>query len=375
MDGIPVLSGPNLALAQTTVATLATVLMIGVGFLARPSRASLLWSLTFVLTMVSTCGVLLAHAFDSEDLRRAAMGIGMGATGLIWSGFRARRRAPTFWWLGGALSLVAAVGFVAAGDTALFSAVFRVLYLCAGAFAALTIVEWYRSPARSDTILYPLIVVSTLMVVVGVLNGVGGFIFPSTGGDDLGLMRLVNQLGLLIYIVCALVSLIGFSTRSARGERGTVAGWAFFVATAEDRLTRARMGGERSWSLLHFFLDDFDDLRDASGATMLSTIVDRFEASVRAEFPADADIGRTRTGTIVVLVSRPRPGLREIIRSALASVARQNAGSLSVHLSASVGWATAADHGYDLDRLIAASASAAAEAQSLGGDRWQRVPG
>ena len=308
MDGIPALSGPNLSLAQTTVATLAAALMIGIGFLARPGRDTMLWSAAFLVTMASTWGALLAYAFDSESLRRAAMGFGLGAVGFIWSGFRARRGAASRWWVGGGLSLVAAVALVAAGDSALYSLAFRVVYFAAGTLAALTIIAWYRSPERAHTILYPLMVVSALMVVTGVLNGVGGFFFPPTGGDDLSVIRLVNQLGLIIYLVCAGVSLVGVSTRSAQSGRSTETAGGAFVTTASDRLRRARAAGERSWWLLRFELDDIADLRDAGGNVALTEILARFETSIRRALPADADIGRCEDDAVVVLLSTARGG-------------------------------------------------------------------
>lgn len=56
IDTIPSFSGPNLALAQATVATLGVVVMIGVAFLDRPHRSTLLWSMAFLLAMTSSWG-------------------------------------------------------------------------------------------------------------------------------------------------------------------------------------------------------------------------------------------------------------------------------------------------------------------------------
>ncbi len=76
----------NLGLAQATVATLGTVMIIGLGFLHRPSRSALLWSLAFVLAMTSTWVSVTGAILDDETVRRAGLGLMLGAPALIWSG-------------------------------------------------------------------------------------------------------------------------------------------------------------------------------------------------------------------------------------------------------------------------------------------------
>ena len=46
---------------------------------------------------------------------------------------------------------------------------------------------------------------------------------------------------------------------------------------------------------------------------------------------------------------------------------------LATQLSASIGWAPVREVGFDLEALIAAAASAEAEARAAGGDGWYRV--
>lgn len=46
---------------------------------------------------------------------------------------------------------------------------------------------------------------------------------------------------------------------------------------------------------------------------------------------------------------------------------------MGVQCSASVGWVSVAELGYDADVLLAAACDAAAAASAAGGDRWERV--
>ncbi|HAM13988.1 MAG TPA: hypothetical protein DCO91_11895 [Microbacterium sp.] len=52
---------------------------------------------------------------------------------------------------------------------------------------------------------------------------------------------------------------------------------------------------------------------------------------------------------------------------------RDPAAPITVTTSASIGWASVATAGFDLDALLATTAEAAATARAQGGDRWERV--
>lgn len=375
IDGIPSLTGPNLALAQATVATLGVVVMIGVGFLGRPHRSTLLWSLAFLVAMVSAWSIVLAEAIDSELLRRAGLGLVLGATGFIWAGFRALRTTATRWWLPALVALVSAAVLAVVGSGEAYSVAFRVLFLVSSAFAFLIVWEWLRLPDRGDTVLYPLVVISVLTAALGAFVALGGFFFPASAGDDLTLVRSVNQLGFVVYLVCAQVSLVGYATRGGRvtPER-TDSTWESFLRIARERLCRAEARGERSWALLLFRVDDEDDLRQAVGPAGHAAVCARFEDALRRSFPADADVGVQCPGTAAVLISRPEPVLRSAIRGALARVARlDDSSGLEIQVSASVGWVSADAADYDLDTMLARAADAATAARAAGGDRWERV--
>lgn len=363
----------NLGIAQATVSTLGTVMIIGLGFLQRPSRASLLWSLAFVLAMVSTWVTLAGEAIGDESVRRAGLGIMLGAPTLLWSGFRARRHVRAFPWVSLVVSAASATALVAIGDSSLYALVFRATFFASSIFAGLTLYEIRRSPDRYERLVVPLSLVSGAFVVLGVFTLLSGIIFPVSNGDSLQLVRTLNSLGMLIYLVCATVTLVFFTSVSPVGV-DTASSWPQFSVTATDRLARARRGGEISWALLSVRLDDPDDIRSAAGEASFARILDRFEETVRAAFPAESDVGREGRGRLVVLIARPGPILREHVRDCLRAVTEINAAQqIAVQLSASVGWAPADVIGFDFDTLLAGAQRAAEEASELGGDRWQRI--
>ncbi|WP_322410086.1 hypothetical protein [Microbacterium invictum] len=380
IDAIPSFSGPNLALAQATVATLGVVVMIGVAFLDRPHRSTLLWSIAFLIAMISSWGIVLAETVDSEAMRRVSIGVLMGAPGFIWAGFRTLRGAGSRWWLAALLSAISPVLLVAAGATEAYSVVFRIVFFLSAVFAFLLLVEWLRLPDRGDTVLYPLVVISVLNAALAAFVAVAGLIFPASSGDDLQFVRSVNQLGFVIYMVCALVSLVGFATRRERLiSRDARTPWEDFLTGCRDRLVRAARRGEHSWALLVFRLDDEADVRDAVGVAGFAAVCEGFAQAIREALPADADIAERRPGTVVVLVSRPEPVLRAALRGALARVGRmENAGGMEIQVSASVGW-IAVDPGDvvggedDLEALLERAEAAADSARAAGGDRWERV--
>ncbi|MFG6446358.1 hypothetical protein ACFXP7_13675 [Microbacterium sp. P06] len=363
----------NLGIAQGVVASLGTVMIVGLGFLQRPSRASLLWSLAFILAMVSTWVTLAGEALSVEALRRAGIGLMLSSPTLIWSGFRARRRVRALPWIAVVQSALAAAVLIVLTEPVAYSMGFRAVFFVASIFAALTVVEIRRSADRHERLVIPLSLVSAVFFVLGVFTVLAGLIAPAAESSDLTLVRLLNALGMLIYLVCATVTLLYFTSVSTVGAQ-TARSWTQFTVVASDRLARARAAGETSWVLLSVQIDDPEEIRAAGGEASFGRIVERFERSVVASFPAEADIGREGQGRLVVVLSRPGPVVREHMRETLRRVASIDAAQqISVQLSASVGWAPADVVGYDFATLLAAAQQASEQASELGGDRWQRI--
>ncbi|MDQ1123298.1 hypothetical protein [Microbacterium trichothecenolyticum] len=362
----------NLGLAQATVATLATVMIIGLGFLHRPSRYALIWSLAFVLAMTSTWVSVTGALLDEEAVRRAGLGLMLGAPALIWSGFRARRAVAAFPWIGAAQSAGTAAVLVLARDPDSYGLVFRLAFLGAAVFAGLTTIELRHATDRWERLAFPLTIVSGAFVAVGLAVVVAGLAAPANIAD-LSLARVINGLAMLVYLVCATVSLLYFTSVSPVGA-GSTPSWPHFVATASDRLARARRGREESWAVLTVSLDDPVQVRSAAGESNWGRLIDEFESVVADTFPAEADLGREMRGRIVVVVCRPGAVLREHVRDVLRRVTEIDAsGLVDVHLSASIGWVPAEAADFDLTTLIAEADRAAGNATEQGGDRWERV--
>lgn len=357
-----------LELAQVVVATVATICMIGLGFLYGPSRASAIWSLVFVLVMVCSYAAMVASESGLETLRVIAMAVLLTSPGLIWSGLRADRGAPPLEWIAAVTAVVAAFVLPALIGSEAYPWAFRIAFAVTGTFAGLTLAELVRRPERAGSTSMPLAVFSFVVVIVAVASIIGG-IFSDGGGDSLDFLRTVNSLGMLAYIVCALVTLLFI----VRGGRADGAGNTF-AATATDRLDRAQRAGERSWALLYVRIDDAGDVRTVTGDGGFAALTDRLRADTVEIFPTEADIGRMEPAALAVLIAQPSTVIRERVRTLLRAVAAPH-DAVQVGTSASIGWAGVAEFGYELDALLVAARSAADRAAAAGGDRWERALG
>lgn len=370
------LAGVNLGIAQAAITTLATMLTIGVGFLTKPSPATLHWSFAFSLGMISTFGVVAGELNDLETLRRASLGALMGAPALLWSGFRAQWGLRPHGWIGAVVAAGSAAALVAAGDSSTFSTVYRVVFFAASVFAGLFFIEWVRVPARRhDRVVLPFAVVSAIFQLMGAATLASGALFPPSGGDDLELVRTISSIGMLVYVGCALVAVMGIATRDTSFARPATApgGWQRFETTASDRLMRAQRTNE-PWSVVYFQLDDAADIRQTAGSEAMSSLASRLEHEVRAAFPAESDIGTPSAGATVVLVPRPDAVVRDCLRTVLERVPHLDVDArLAIRPTASAGWAPASVLGYDLDALVYTAREAAGLAAQKGGDRWEKV--
>lgn len=362
----------GIELAHVALATVGTIVMVGLGFLYRPDRATVLWSLAFIVSMLSAYAQMTAAAAGLDAVRLAAMGLGLGAPALVWAGLRVERgKSAVVGWLAVVVGGAAGVILPLAAPTEAYDWTFRLAYAVSAAFAGLTLAELLRRPERGGGTSFPLAMFSIVFVGVAAVSVVAGFFSPSLDlADD------ITMLGFLIYTVCALITLLfivrgGAITRALAGGSGTP---SVFRRIAADRLARAQTSGERSWTMLVVRLDDAADLRTATGEAGFAVLCARLQDDVREIFPTEADIGRLDASTFAVLLARPSAVVRENVRTLLRAVSSPGArGSDAVQASASVGWVSVAELGYDADVLLAAASDAAAAATAAGGDRWERV--
>ena len=365
----------NLGVSQAAVATLATTLMIGLGFLRRPSTATALWSMAFVLTMITAYASISADTADEETARVAAIGFMFGAPAFIWSGLRAARGAATFAWVAPLQALVSAGVLVVLAGSPAYSTGFAVLYLAASAVAGLTGWELFRGPAHGGGMLLPLTLASGAFMLIGALVAVVAVVtiaMGPAGENDLILVRAVNSVAMIVYIICALVSLLFLSET---GDDGIGGREGDLRRVMQDRLVRAEERDDVAWSLLTMTLDDVAEIRAAAGEGAFTSTMDRMTADARSTFPPESDIGPGgSTGSLLILVPRSENEVREHMRAFLQRLGTMRPGQpLAVQLSASIGWAPVREVGYDLEELITAAAKAEAEARDAGGDGWYRV--
>lgn len=369
-------SAVDLGIAQAVITTLATMLTIGIAFLVKPGLSTLYWSLAFTLAMLATYVVVAAEVNDMETLRRAALGALMGAPALLWSGFRAAWGLRAHAWAGAVVATLSAVTLALIPDMSWFTVAYRTVFFAASVFAGLFVIDWARaSSRRNDRLLLPLVIISIAFFVTGTGTLVAGVFFLPTGGDDFELVRLISSVGMLAYVACALVAVVGTSARdSGLGRAATVStAWQQFEQTAGDRLARAQRTSE-PWSIVYLGLDDAADIRQTAGASAFANLSERLEDEGRAVFPAESDVGSPSSGAVVVLVPRPDAVVRELLRTTLERITRIDVhGALPIRPTASAGWAPVSVLGYDLDTLVYTGREAARVASSMGGDRWERV--
>jgi hypothetical protein len=370
-------AGIDLGIAQAVVTTLATMLAIGVAFLVKPGRPTLYWSFAFALAMIATYGIVAGDVTGMETLRRASLGALMGSPALLWSGFRADWGMRPHVWAGALAAVASGLALALAGDLSRFTVAYRVVFFAASAFAALFVVDWARRGAavRGDRLLLPLVIVSAAFFVTGAATLVAGLVYPPSGGDDFALVRLISSAGMLVYVACAQVAVVGSAARdSGLGRPTTVStAWQQFERTAGERLLRAQKSSE-PWSVVFFAIDDAADIRQSAGGQAFSRLSERLEVTARDVLPAESDIGSPTAGAVVALVPRPEPVVRDLLRTVLERVTQLDVGGeLPIRPTASAGWAPVSVLGYDLDTLVYTGREAARLASGKGGDRWERV--
>lgn len=359
--------GPSLTVMHLAIATVCTALMIGLGFLARPQRSTVLWSTVFVVAMAGAVGAMASAALESRVSWLVSMTLTLILPAIVWSGLRAHAGARrTYAWMAPALGAVVLVIFVVGAGTPGFHVTGRVTMLIAAIFNVLVLQELFRRPERGRGAAVPLVLASVLWMLLSVVGVIASILNIQ---ENYELLTQTNAVGLAVYLICTLVSLLFF----ARGDgiAAVTANASAFRAVAADRLRRARAAEEHTWTLLDIRLDDPDDLRAAAGETAFAGLSTRFHDIVRATFPPEADVAAHDDTRAVVLIARTESAVRSLVRQLMEQLATtDDEAPIMLQLSASIGWADAATADYDLDALMAVASSRAEQAVADGGDRW-----
>lgn len=361
--------GPSLTESHLAIATVCTAIMIGLGFLARPGRATVLWSTMFVLWLAGAVGAVVATETGMNALWLIAVGAMFATPALVWSGLRAHRGARrTYAWVAVVIAAVSITLLLVGVGAPGFHVFGRSLFLASALMNIAVLVELFRPPLHARGVAIPLVLVSGAWIVLGAVGVVAGAMDIQ---ENYALLTQSNSLAAMVYQVCALVTLLFLSRTIPTTAPFT--GAAAFDVSARDRLQRAEAAGEHNWILLDVRLDDAADLRAAIGEIGFAQVSGRFQAAVRTAFPADADIGVIDDGRAIVLVARTSSTVRSGIRQLMEELVHSARDSAEVlHVSASVGWADVTTSGYDLDDLMAAASAHTAAAMAEGGGRWKR---
>lgn len=365
-------------IALVAVATLCTVVTIGLGFLPRPSRASAIWAIAFALAMAGSYLMLTGDSVRSLAMREIAAGLMMAGSALVWVGLRAHRGVARVYLMPTLLVYIAVtVAISIAGDTPWAEGTFRGALIVTAAFSVGTARELFRlGPLHRDEAL-PLLLASLTFVVLAAAGLIDALLRVGRGeslalDEGVILLRTLGVVGASIYIVCAMTTLL-LLTREPR--TGTIrAVRTDFDTIARERLSRAERSTDLWWSALDIRLDDPVAIREASSTAAYNHVAARFADDLLEIMPAEADLDRISATRYVVLLPRSEAAARPIMSRLLARVATKNPDQgIDLRLSASIGWAPVGSVGFDLDALRGAAADAADIAQRSGGDRWERA--
>lgn len=368
----------DLVIGLTTAVTVCTALMIWIGLLGRATRATLLWTLALLLALLGSYGLLASAAMGTDVMQHPlGFGIAFGVPLVIWSGLRAAQDLRPHAWIGLAQSIASVAILTATTNTPAGFAVFRWLFLASAVGAALGVVEVLRGTFRGSRFGYPLVVASALLLLLSGV-GVAGSIAGTTRESGVLFMRGV-VIALTVYVICTTVSLLFLANRRPGARDALEALDAFMPeplmrAVVRERLRRAQARDEHNWSFIDFRLDDAKDLREATGEAAFGAMARRFEDTVVATFPAEADLCRLAPGRMLVFASQPAGAIREWVRVVLIEMSTPHPDApTSLRISASAGIAEVDPATDTFDSLVDAAGAVADEAQDQGGDRWKRV--
>ncbi|WP_337004357.1 MULTISPECIES: hypothetical protein [unclassified Microbacterium] len=358
--------------SMVAVVTLLAVLVVGLGTLARPSRATVTWGAAFGLGMLGAYLWLAGQQTDVQMLRAAASALLLCFEPLIWIGLRMHFGRRARWALVIPFLVVAPLLLMSTAGTAWYLPSFHLIFLGSAVYGGLVAYELLRDRPAARDIVLPLALASCGLVVVAILSAVSAAVAGGAGTDEqLSALRGMNAVGTLVVSTCAAFTLVLL----VRAEQKAIDDSGAAAERARRRLRKAEAQNDQPWSILDIRLDDPADLREASTGSAFAQIVDRFHEDILEALPASADADRVQDGRAIVVIRGSDDSVRHHLRDMLnrISVIEREAASTGIRSSASIGWATASVVGYDYDALVAAAGSAAERARAAGGDQWKRA--
>lgn len=357
--------------SMVAVVTLLTVLVVGLGTLARPSRATVTWGSAYGLGMLGAYLWLAGQQADAQVLRAGASALLLCFEPLIWIGLRLHFDRRARWWLVIPFVLIAPVLLLVTADSAWYRPAFQLVLLGSTVFAGLVAYELLRDRTVISDITLPLALASCGFVVVAVVSAVVVFVRGSvvTMEQLTGLHGMI-AIGVLVVSTCAAFTLV-LMVRAEDAARDA----DDIADRSRRRLRKAEEQNDQHWSVLEVRLDDPADLREASTGSAFAIIVDRFHHDIQEALPAAADAERVADGRAIVVMRGGDESVRHHLCAILTriSVIEKQSMMTGIRSSASIGWATVSVVGYDYDALVAAAGQAAIRARAAGGDQWKRA--
>lgn len=361
----------DITTSMVAVVTVLTVMVVGLGTLARPSRATVAWGGAFGLGMLGAYLWLAGQQTDIAMLRGAASALLLCFEPLVWIGLRFHfgRRARR--WPIVLFVLAAPTLLVATAGTGWYMPAFQLVFLSSAVFAGLVAYELLRDGSAVRDIVLPLALASCGFVVVALVSAATALISGGAGTEaQLSALRGLNAVGTVVVSTCAAFTLVLLvRSEQKKDDAGDIA------ERARRRLRKAEAQSDQPWSILDIRLDDPADLREASTGAAFALIVDRFHQDIEETLPASADADRVADGRAMVIIRGSDESVRHHLREILTriSVIDTETAVMGIRSSASIGWATASVFGYDYDALVTAAGSAADRARAAGGDQWKRA--
>ncbi|TFB17221.1 hypothetical protein E3V93_11605 [Microbacterium sp. 3H14] len=362
----------DITTSMVAVVTVLTALVIGLGTLARPSRATVTWGAAFGLGMLGAYLWLAGQqTTETRALLAAASALLLCFEPLVWIGLRMHFGRRARWWPVIAFLVIAPTLLVTTADNPWYLPSFHLVFLGSAVFGGLVAYELLRDRPAARDIVLPLVLASCGLVVVAVVSTVSALLSGGAAvGAQLSALRGMNAVGTVVVSTCAAFTLVLMvRVESKKSDVGD------FVERARRRLRKAEAQNDFPWSVLDIRLDDPADLREASTGSAFAAIVDRFHQDIQEALPASADADRVEDGRAIVVIRGGDESVRHHLREILTriSVIDRETTMTGIRSSASIGWATASVVGFDFDLLVATAEQAAGRARAAGGDQWKRA--
>ncbi|MCE0508723.1 hypothetical protein LVJ59_06700 [Microbacterium sp. KKR3/1] len=361
----------DITTSMVAVVTVLTALVIGLGTLARPSRATVTWGAAFGLGMLGAYLWLAGQQMtETRALLAAASALLLCFEPLVWIGLRMHFGRRARWWVVILFLVIAPTLLVTTADNPWYLPSFHLVFLGSAVFGGLVAYELLRDRPAARDIVLPLVLASCGLVVVAVASTVSAVLSGgAAAGAQLSALRGMNAVGTVVVSTCAAFTLVLMVRVDAKkSDVGD------FVERARRRLRKAEAQNDLPWSVLDIRLDDPADLREASTGSAFALIVDRFHHDIQEALPASADAARVEDDRAIVVIRGGDESVRHHLRGILTCISvidRET--TTGIRSSASVGWATASLVGFDFDLLVATAEQATGRAQAAGGDQWKRA--